>query len=75
MGRMVGRSTGGGAGFVDRHRLFDLAASDFDTFSGYATTIQAAGGLLPPVLSCRDLQRSRHLVEIDALLRGSRIPA
>ena len=34
MARMVGRAAGGGAGFVDRHRLFDLAASDFDTSLG-----------------------------------------
>ncbi len=50
MGRMVGRAAGCSAGFVDRHRLFDLAASDFDTRSGWPSAIQTVGGLFQLIL-------------------------
>lgn len=48
MGRMVGRAAGCSAGFLDRHRLFDLAASDFDTSPGCPSETQAVAGLFRP---------------------------
>jgi hypothetical protein len=48
---MVQRAVGCGTGFVDRHRLFDLAASDFDTRSSCLLTLQVAPGFFPPCAS------------------------
>lgn len=60
MGRMVGRAAGCGAGFVDRHRLFDLAASDFNTHLRSPSATQAVGGLFQLETAFRSTEHAKN---------------
>lgn len=60
MGRMVRRAAGCGAGFVDRHRRFDLTASDFDTRSGWPSAIQTVGGLFQLETAFRSTEDAKN---------------
>lgn len=53
MGRMVGRAAGCGAGFINWHRQFDLAASDFDTYPAWHSATQAVAGWFRPIAETR----------------------
>ena len=60
MGRMVGRATGCGAGFVDWHRLFELAASDFNTHLRSPSATQAVGGLFQLETAFRSTEHAKN---------------